>query len=354
MPPLTSEASTATAEGVREFFGIRPEARARLLARSPSLRYIGRRAAAAAGVVWGVSFLTFVIMNLLPGDAAQALLGAEGTTAEVHALEVKLHLDEPFFVRYWHWLTSAVTGNLGASLTSGQPVESILGQRLPVTFELVAFAFLLSLVVSVPIAILAARRPGGVFDRVSMMTSMLFLSVAPFVLGLALILLFGVRLRLLPTIGFIPVSAGLGPNLRSLLLPAVSMALPLCGGYTRLLRGDLVEQMLSGDYVLTATSKGASPWRVLMAHALRNSLFGLVTLVGLNLGTLIGSTVIIEQVFALPGIGSALLNAINSQDVPVVEGAVLVFAVCVVVANLLADLVYGVLDPRVRHGRATQ
>lgn len=348
-----ASANVTTSEAVREFFGIRTAARGvDHVLQSPSLRYIGKRVVAAVPVIWGVTFLTFMIMNLLPGDAAQALLGAEGTPAEVHALEVKLHLNEPFFERYWHWLTSAVTGNLGVSLSSGQPVSSILAQRLPITFELVAFAFVISLVVSVPVAILAARRPGGIFDRVSMMISMVLLSVAPFVLGLALILYFGVNLRVLPTLGFSPVSAGLGSNLRSLLLPAISIAAPLCGGYSRLLRGDLVEQVMSADYVLTAASKGASPWRILISHALRNGLFGLVTLVGLNLGTLIGSTVIIEQVFALPGIGSELLNAINSQDVPVVEGIVLVFAVCVVAANLLADLLYGVLDPRVRHGRA--
>jgi peptide/nickel transport system permease protein len=320
---------------------------------SPALRLVGRRLLSAIPVLLGVTFLTFVVMNLLPGDAAQQLLGANATPAEVRALEIKLHLNEPFWVRYWHWLSSTLTGHLGASLTSSQSVTSILGQRLPVSVELLAYAFLVSVGVAVPVAVLAARRPGGLVDRLSMLISMAGLSIAPFVLALLLVLVFAVELRVLPAIGFSSLSQGLGANIRSLTLPALSIGFPLACVYTRLLRSDLVEQMQSEDYVVTARAKGVPPWQVLVRHALRNSLFGLVTLVGLNLGTLIGALVIIEPIFSLPGVGQVLFQSINDRDIVVVEAVVLLFAFVVVIANMLTDLLYAVLDPRIRYGRPT-
>jgi peptide/nickel transport system permease protein len=320
---------------------------------SPTLRLTGRRLLAAIPVLWGVTFLTFVVMNQLPGDAAQQLLGANATPAEVRALELKLHLNEPFWIRYWHWLTGAVTGHLGASLTSGQPVTSILAQRLPVTFELMIYTFCISVLIAVPVAVAAAHRPGGLADKLSMMLSMAGLSIAPYVLALVLVLVFAVELHVLPAIGFVPLSQSVVGNIKSLTLPALSIGLPLACFYTRLLRADIIEQMQSEDYVVTARAKGIAPWQVLIRHALRNSMFGFLTVLGLNLGTLIGALVIIEPIFSLPGIGQVLLQSINDRDIIVVEAVVLVFALVVVLANLLTDLLYAVLDPRIRYGRPT-
>lgn len=317
---------------------------------SPMLRFVVRRLLAAIPVLFGVTLLTFVVMNSLPGDAAQELLGAQATPAEVHQLSVKLGLDKPFLTRYGDWLHGLVTGHLGHSLSSGQSVTSILGSDLPITFELILYAFLLSLLIAVPCAILSARRPGGIFDRISMVFSMSGLSIAPYVLALLLVWVFAVKLNVLPAIGWVPPDQGLGQNIRSLTLPAISIAVPLMCFYTRLLRADLLEQIYGEDYVVTARAKGAGPWAVLMRHTLRNSVFGLITVIALNLGTLLGVTVIIEDIFGLPGIGHELLSAISNRDTPVVEGAVLVFAVVVVLANLLADLLYSALDPRVRYG----
>lgn len=317
------------------------------------VRVVGFRVIWAIPVLWGVTLLTFTIMNSLPGDAAEALLGANATPQEIHALELKLHLNEPFFTRYGHWLGGVLTGNLGNSIVSSQSVWSILAARLPVTFELVAFAFVISIVFAVPIAILAAKKPGGIVDRISLFTSMVGLSVAPFVVALVLIYVFAVKLGWLPAIGFDPPSQGVWNNIKTLILPAVSMGFPLMGAYTRLLRADIRDQLLGEDYVLTARAKGASQWRVLLRHVMRNAVFGLITIVALNLGVLIGATVIIESIFAIPGIGQSLIQAINDRDVIVVEGAVLVFATCVVLSNLLADLVYSVLDPRIRNGRSS-
>jgi peptide/nickel transport system permease protein len=318
----------------------------------PSVRLTGRRLLAAIPVLLGVTFLTYVVMNLLPGDAAQELLGANATPAQVHQLEIQLHLNEPFWVRYGGWLGGLLHGNLGTSLVSRENVTTVLGQRLPVTAELLIYAFAGSIVFAVGLAVLAARKPNGIADRISMVVSMTGLSVAPYVLALVLIYIFAVRLQWFPAIGYTSLTQNPGANIRSLTLPAIAIGFPLFSVYTRLLRADIVEQMQREEYIVTARAKGVPPWRVLIRHALPNSLFGLITLVALNLGTLVGAAAIIEPIFSLPGVGAILIQSITDHDVPVVEGIVVVFAVVVVLAGLLADLLYATLDPRIRYERA--
>jgi peptide/nickel transport system permease protein len=326
---------------------------ARRVLGSPGLRLAGNRVLAAIFVLWGVTFLTYVVMNLLPGDTAQLLLGANATPAEIHQLTIQLHLNEPFWVRYGIWLGGVLHGNLGTSLTNGENVTTILGARLPVTVELLLYAFVVSIMLAVALAVLAARKPNGIADRFSMVISMLGLSVAPYVLALVLVYVFAVKIQWFPAIGYTSFSASPVENIKSLTLPAAAIGFPLFAVYTRLLRADMVEQMQREDYIVTARAKGVPPWRILVRHALRNSLFGLITLVALNLGALVGAVAIIEPIFSLPGVGAILIESINDHDVPVVEGIVLVFAVVVVVANLLADLLYMALDPRIRYERAT-
>jgi peptide/nickel transport system permease protein len=318
----------------------------------PGVRLTGRRLLAAIPVLWGVTFLTYAVMNLLPGDAAQELLGANATPAQVHQLRIQLHLNEPFWVRYGGWLGGLLHGNLGTSLVSRENVTTILGQRLPVTAELLIYAFAGSIVFAVGLAVLAARKPNGIADRISMVVSMTGLSVAPYVLALVLIYIFAVRVQWFPAIGYTSLTQNPAANIRSLTLPAIAIGFPLFSVYTRLLRADIVEQMQREDYIVTARAKGVPPWRVLIRHALPNSLFGLITLVALNLGTLVGAVAIIEPIFSLPGVGAILIQSITDHDVPVVEGIVVVFAVVVVLAGLLADLLYATLDPRIRYERA--
>ncbi|SFS79268.1 ABC transporter permease [Saccharopolyspora flava] len=320
------------------------------LAGSPSLRLIGKRLLMAVPILLGVSVLAFWVLTLIPGGAAQQLLGAEATPEQIRALEQQLGLDRPAPVRYLQWLGAAVTGDLGTSLVSGQPVTGLLGEHLAVSAELLALAFLFSLALAIPLALLAAIRPHGWFDRLSMLLSITGLSVANYVLALLLVLAFAVNMTVFPAIGFVPMSESIGGNLHSFVLPALGLGIPLLCLYTRFLRGDLVDQLQGEDYITTARAKGIGPWRVLLLHAFRNSAFGLITVVGLNLGTLIGSTVIIEQIFALPGLGQLLLQAINTRDYVVVQACVVLFAVVTVAANLLADLLYAVLDPRIRYG----
>lgn len=318
--------------------------------RSPSLRLVARRLLTAIPIVVGVSILTFLVLSLIPGNAAQLLLGPEATQQQIDTLNHQMGLDKPAVVRYLDWLGGAVHGDLGNSLVSGQPVTGELGSRLAVSGELVLFAFVISLGLAVPVALIAAYKPNKLVDRISMVVSISGLSIANYVLALLLVLVFAVQLTVFPAIGFVPVGQGLGENLRSLFLPAVAIAFPLFCFYTRFLRGDLVDQLQGEDYITTARAKGIGPWQVLLRHAFRNSSFGLITVVGLNLGTLIGATVIIEQIFALPGIGQLLLQGINTRDYTVVQACVVVFAIVAVLANLVTDLLYAVLDPRIRYG----
>jgi peptide/nickel transport system permease protein len=317
---------------------------------SPSLRLVGKRLLMAVPIVLGVSILTFWVLNLIPGNAAQQLLGPEAAPDQIQKLEEEMGLNRPQVVRYLDWLGGAVQGDLGTSLVSRQPVTDELGPRLAVSGEIVGLAFLISLGLAIPLSLLAARWPNRMIDRISMVVSTTGLSVANYVFALLLVLLFAVQLAWFPAIGYTPLSESVTGNLRSLALPAFAIAFPLFCFYTRFLRSDLVDQLQGEDYIMTARAKGIGPWQVLLRHAFRNSAFGLITIVGLNLSTLIGATVIIEQIFSLPGIGQMLLQAINTRDFVVVQACVIVFAIITVLANLLTDLLYAVLDPRIRYG----
>jgi peptide/nickel transport system permease protein len=325
--------------------------RARRLAGSPALSMVGRRLLAAIVVLWGVTFLTFAVMNLLPNDTAQALLGLHATPAQVAALNRSLGLDEPFWVRYWHWLTSALHGNLGITL-EGQSVNSQLAAHLPVTIELLAYALIGSLVLSLAVAVAAARHPNGIADRISYVIGMLGLSLAGYAFAYMAVIVFATTLGWFPVQSQALGTGGVGTFFHNATLPAASLGLPLFAIFTRLLRADIVEQMQREDYVVTAKAKGLGPWRILLRHALRNSMFNLITVVGLNLGTLIGAAAIIETIFAVPGIGADLLTAISDHDVTLVEGIVLIFALITVLGNLAADLLYAAADPRIRYGRS--
>jgi peptide/nickel transport system permease protein len=318
---------------------------------SPALQLVGRRLLTAIPVLLGVTFLTFVVMNLIPGNPARLILGINATPGQIEQTDIKLGLNHPFWDRYWLWLDGLLHGNLGIAYTNQQSVNTDLAQHLPVTCWLLLYTLVVSLGLGVLVAVLAARKPNGVADRLSLAVSMLGLSIAPYVLALVLIYVFAVKVQWFPAISN---SLGSSPlqAIRALTLPAASIGFPLFAVYSRLLRADIVEQMQREDYIVTAKAKGVAPWRVLIVHATRNSMFTLITLVALNLGTLIGAVAIIEPIFSLPGIGAELISAIQINDLPLVEGIVVVFALVTVAGNLLADLLYAVLDPRIRYGRS--
>ncbi len=314
------------------------------------LRWIAGRLLNTIPVLLGVTLLTFFLLERLPGSAARQMLGPEATPAQVAALEKRLGLDRPATERYGHWVGAAVTGDLGQSMASRQSVAALLRERFAVTLQLVFCAIFLSLMVALPAAILAARYPDSLADRAMLTTSMAGLSVPGYVLALVLVLAFCVHLGWLPAIGYAPPADGLADNLRSLALPSLAIALPLAGLYLRVLRADLLQKLTQEEYVTAAIAKGAGPWRVILHHALRNSAVGVVTLVSLNLGVLLGGTVVIEQIFALPGLGQLLLQSVTIRDAPVMQGVVLVLGLSIVAANLACDLLCGWLDPRSVHG----
>jgi peptide/nickel transport system permease protein len=318
---------------------------------SPALQLVGRRLLTAIPVLLGVTFLTFVVMNLIPGNPARLILGINATPGQIEQTDIKLGLNHPFWDRYWLWLDGLLHGNLGVAYSNQQSVNTDLAQHLPVTCWLLLYTLVVSLALGVLVAVLAARKPNGIADRLSLAVSMLGLSIAPYVLALVLIYVFAVKVQWFPAISN---SLGSSPlqAIRALTLPAASIGFPLFAVYSRLLRADIVEQMQREDYIVTAKAKGVAPWRVLIVHATRNSMFTLITLVALNLGTLIGAVAIIEPIFSLPGIGAELISAIQINDLPLVEGIVVVFALVTVAGNLLADLMYAVLDPRIRYGRS--
>jgi peptide/nickel transport system permease protein len=315
------------------------------------LGFVSRRLLYLVPVLIAVSLLTFLVAALLPGDLAVAMLADEATPERVAALRSEMGLDQPLAVQYLHWLGSALIGDLGRSLRTGEKVLSAILQRLPVTLELMLFAQLIALAIGVPLGILCAVRNGSVVDRVMTVIAFGKLSVPAFMLAIVLIYLFSVRLKWLPATGYVPLDEDIVGNLRCFVLPAVTLGFGEWPVLMRVLRSDMIAT-LQEDYIAMATAKGLRRWRILLVHALKPSSLTLVTVTGINIGRLIGGTVLVETIFALPGIGRLLIGAINTRDFVVLQGVVLFVATGFVMINFVVDLLYGVLDPRIRHGRA--
>ncbi|HUH86270.1 MAG TPA: ABC transporter permease [Stellaceae bacterium] len=311
---------------------------------------IGRRLLYLVPVILAVTVLTFLIANLLPGDLAIAILGDQATPESVAALHQKLGLDLPLWQQYLHWLGGVVTGDFGRS-RNNEVVLHAIASRLPVSLELLVFAEVGGLLVGVPLAILCAVRPGSLFDRTVSAVAFGSLSVPPFMLAILLIFLFALRLHLLPATAYVPFAEDPVGNLRAMVLPGATLALLEWPTIMRVLRSDMITT-LQEDYIAMARAKGLSSRRILLVHALKPSSLTLVTLIGLNVGRLIGGAVVTESIFALPGIGRLLVESIYSRDLVVLEGGVLVVAVGYVLVNFVVDLLYAALDPRIRHGRA--
>jgi peptide/nickel transport system permease protein len=315
------------------------------------LGFAGRRLLYLVPVLLAVTLLTFLIAALLPGDLAVAMLADQATPAKVAALRHQMGLDQPLVWQYAHWLWGVLQGNLGRSFRTGEPVTSAILERLPVTLELMALAELMALLIAVPIGILCAARSGGLFDR--LMTGIAFgkLSLPGFMAAIVLIFIFSVRLKLLPATGYVPPSESLIGNLRAFILPAATLAIGEWPVLMRVLRSDMIAT-LQEDFIAMAKAKGLRRGRILLVHALKPSSLTLVTVAGINIGRLIGGAVVVETIFALPGIGRLMIGAIYTRDYVIMQGVVLFVATAFVLVNFVVDLLYGVLDPRIRHGRA--
>ena len=311
-------------------------------------RYVVRRLLAAIPVLLLVSLGVFMLIHVIPGAPVETLLGERAHPETVRRLREQLGLDQPLTKQYVIWLARVLRGDLGRSIRTPQPVTEALWQRLPVTLHLTIQAMLLSLIMAVPLGILAAVHRNSVLDRLAVVFASVGASVPTFWMGLMLILLFGLRLRWLPPSGYVRLPANPVESLRRMLLPALSLALVLSAEVARMTRASLIEQ-LNQDYIRTARAKGLSERMVLLRHTLKNAMIPVVTVIGLQLGRVFGGAVVVETVFALPGLGRMLVDAIFTRDFPAVQGVVLVTAVGVVTSSLMVDILYAYLDPRIRY-----
>jgi peptide/nickel transport system permease protein len=315
------------------------------------LGFVARRLLYLVPVLVAVSLLTFLIASLLPGDLAYVILGDQATPEKVAALRHDMGLDQPIWWRYIGWLGHVIEGDFGRSFRTGQTVLQAVAERLPVSFELMLLAELGALVIGIPLAIACAVRSGSAFDRFMTGSAFGMLSVPAFLSAILLIYLFAVELRWLPATGYVPFAEDPVGNLRCFVLPALTLALGEWPVLMRVLRSDMITT-LQEDYIAMARAKGLKPSRILLVHALKPSSLTLVTVTGINIGRLIGGTVIVESIFALPGIGRLLLGAIYTRDLIILQGVVLFVAFGYVLMNFIVDMLYAVLDPRIRHGHA--
>jgi peptide/nickel transport system permease protein len=294
-----------------------------------------------------VTVVTFFATALAPGNPAEVLLGTYATPERLAAIAAEFGLDKPVVVRYWYWIKETLQGNLGESTLSHQPVTSLLAQALPVTFELTLFALLLAILFAVPVGLALGEHSRRWWARPVMFVVTLGISVPGFWVGLMLITLFAVELGILPPSGYVPFTEDPLANLESMVLPALTLSLYLGPPLVRFLRATSIG-VFQEDYVKTARAKGLGRRRVLLRHVAPNTLIPTITYLGLQLGGLISGAIITEVIFALPGMGRLGLNAVLNRDYPVAQGVVLVVATGYVVVNLLVDLAYGLIDPRVR------
>jgi peptide/nickel transport system permease protein len=313
--------------------------------------FIGRRLVYLLPVLLAVTLLTFLVASLLPGDLATTILGDQATPEKVAALRAQMGLDLPIWQRYGIWLWDVLHGNLGRSFRTGETVWDAVTARLPVSLELMVITVVLALVIAIPLAILCAVKSGTAVDR--FFTGLAFgkLSLPPFMVAILLIYLFAVELNWLPATGWVPFAEDPVGNLRSFILPAVTLAFAEWPVLMRVLRSDMIAT-LQEDYIAMAKAKGLRPARILLVHALKPSSLTLVTVAGINIGRLIGGALIVETIFALPGIGRLLVGAIYARDFIILQGVVLFVAAGFVMVNFIVDMLYAVLDPRIRHGRA--
>ncbi len=303
-------------------------------------------------VVLVVSFLTFSLTKLLPGDPVVVLLGPQYSNVEVReAVQEDLGLNKPFLTQYVQYLGNVAQGDLGRSYTSKFETTELLKQKLPATIELMLLAQLVSLALAIPLALFSAFRSNSRTDKAITTASFGLISIPGYAFAVFLVWLFALRFNWFPAIGYQPISEGIVGNLRSIALPLTVLVAGLTAVYTRLLRSDLIST-LQEDFILMARSKGLPTRYILARHALRPSSFSLITVFGIQFGTLIGGAVIIEQFFVLPGIGSLAIESILKRDYLVVQGVVLLIAISFVLINFLIDILYTILDPRVRRAGA--
>jgi peptide/nickel transport system permease protein len=314
------------------------------------LYLIARRLVATIPVLFLVTLGVFLLIHLTPGDPVETMMGESQDAATKAALRHELGLDQPLYLQYVSWVGRLAQGDLGRSVRTHQPVVEDVGRRIRPSLELAALAMVISILVALPVGIVSATHRNSLVDRMGTTFALFGICMPNFLIALLLIFVFGVVLHWLPISSFVDPFEEPLAGLRSLTLPAVTLGLALAAVLTRTLRSSLLET-LSEDYVRTARAKGLVDGAVIRGHALKNALIPVVTVLGIQFGTLIGGAVITEYVFALPGVGRLVVDAVFARDYPLVQGVVLLIAIGFIVSNLTVDIMYGWLDPRIRYGR---
>jgi peptide/nickel transport system permease protein len=307
------------------------------------------RLALSVPMLLGMSVLVFLIIRLVPGDPVLAVLGLNATPDLIARLREDLGLNDPIYVQYVNWLTDLLRGDFGLDYRSNEPIGNLLLDRLPVTIELTAMALVLSIVFAIPLGVLAAVRRGRVADKATQGISLVGISVPDFWLGIMLILVFSLGLGVLPSSGYVPFAENPIENFRHMLLPALALAAGLAAVLIRITRAAMLD-VLREDHIRFTRAKGVRERSVVFKHALRNAAIPIVTVVGLQAGYLLGGAIVIEQVFALPGVGRLVLDSVLQRNYPVVQASVLMIGLMFVLTNVAADLLYSVLNPKLRTG----
>jgi peptide/nickel transport system permease protein len=313
------------------------------------LEFLVHRGAISVITLFIISLIVFTGVRLIPGDPARVLAGTEADEAGLEEVRAKYGLRDPIPVQYVRWVALAIAGDLGESIRTRASVTRTVAQKLPITLELAAYALSIALLIAVPAGILAAVRRNTVWDYLTSSVSLCGLSIPNFWLGIMLILLLSVRLGWLPASGWVPLLQDPLANLRHFLMPAVVLGAALSGVLLRQIRNSMIE-VLGADYIRTAHGKGLRPRRVVLRHGVRNGLIPVVTILGLQMGALISGAVVTEQIFVVPGFGRLIVEAVFTRDYPLVQGVVLVTATAYVLINLLVDVSYSLLNPRIRVG----
>lgn len=311
------------------------------------IRYIARRVLFMIPTLLGISLVAFGLMHIAPGSAASAMLGDRATPEAIAALEREMRLDQPVPVQYMHWLGGVLRGDLGESFSTHKPVLELLGERMLVTLEIGVLSLAVALAGAIPLGVMAAVNQNRLRDHGARILALLGISIPDFWSGILLIIVFGVQLGWVPAGGFNPISDGILENLRSIALPVLTLGFVNMGLITRMLRSSMIET-LNQNYVLTARALGVPTRKVIWDDALRNAFIPTLTVIGITIGLVLSGSVMLETVFALPGVGRLVADSVFNRDLPVIQGALLLIGVVYVVVNLLIDILYTVLDPRIQ------
>jgi peptide/nickel transport system permease protein len=310
-------------------------------------RYIGARVVQLIVIIFFISIVAFLLVHLLPGDPTTSILGPNDTAQARAELLRQLGLNKSLPLQYWTWISNVFHGNLGISFLTHQTVSNAIGVAFPIDLELIIVSQILAFMVSIPLSLLAALRPNRIFDRIATTATYAMLAVPTFVVAVVLVLVVAVKIHIFPATGFTAISQSFGSNLKSVMLPSISLAVGSVAIYYRLLRADMIAT-LQEDFITMARAKGLSTPYILLRHALRPSSFALLAGAGLSIGSLFTGAFIVEILFQMPGIGFQLIQAIDSRDYLVVQGMALVAAVAYVVINFGVDILFTFLDPRIR------